>query len=120
MAKDYQPFEPKPKEEKVAHKRRLEKWNARQDKLNEEGDISHRRFNNTLTSNQVYESFKRGVDKMEYSKEDLLTAYRVVVQELFRNPDLEDAEIINMHNTIRHRVGEVYERRNRNARNIRV
>lgn len=117
---NYQPFEPKPKEEKVAHKKRLEKWEARKGKLEEASDLSHRRFNNTLTSNQVYESFKRGVDKMEYSKEDLLTAYRVVVQELFRNPDLEDSEIISMHNAIRHRVGEVYERRNRNARKIRL
>lgn len=117
--KDYKPFEPKAKEDKVAYKRRKEKWEL--DKLSQEkdSDIDHRRFNTTLHPKQVMTSFKRCVAANEIDKESLMTCYRVVLGKLLADPSLSDNEFISLYKVIQSRSNEVYARRSKRLKQIR-
>lgn len=115
---DYKPFEPKAKEDKVEYKRRKEKWE--QDKQSQDdNDIDHRRFNTTLHPKQIMTSFKKGVHKNEYKREDLITCYRVVLQKILADPDLEDEEFLSMYGVIQSRAQEVFSRRSKRLKRIR-
>ena len=47
----------------------------------------------------------------EVSKVPLLTIYRVVAQKLLQDPSITDDDIKAMHDVIRSRVSEMYDRR---------
>ncbi|QGH73814.1 hypothetical protein [Vibrio phage vB_VhaM_VH-8] len=117
--KEYKPFEPKAKEDKVAYKRRKEKWELEKKKQEKDDDIDHRRFNTTLHPKQVMTSFKRGVHKGEYKQEDLITCYRVVLAKLLADPDLSDESFMSMYSVIQNRAQEVYARRSKRLKRIR-
>ena len=117
--KEYKPFEPKAKEDKVAYKRRKEKWELEKKKQEKDDDIDHRRFNTTLHPKQVMTSFKRGVHKGEYKQEDLITCYRVVLAKLLADPDLSDESFISMYRLIQSRANETYARRSKRLKRIR-
>ena len=77
-----------------------------------EDDVpKHRRFNLTLHVPQLTNAFKKSVRKGEVSKDNLLTIYRVVSQKLLSDPTITDDEIKMMHDVIRHRVSDMYDRR---------
>ena len=116
MSKDFKPFEPKPAHLKADYIKRKEKW----DELKSEtSSIEHRRFNCTLQTTQVVNSFKKCVHKNEISRKNLITCYRVVLQKILQDPDLSDEEFLSMYGQIQTRAIEVYERRSRNLRKIR-
>ena len=77
----------------------------------------HRRVSHIVHQSVVLEAFKKSVHKGEYSDEDLLTVYRVVATQLMRKEI--DSIIIKMHDHIRAKVNEVYERRIKKARKTR-
>ena len=103
-------YEPKPEHLKVDYIKRLFKWDEAIEKL-EDDSPSHRRFNLTLHVPQLTNAFKKSVRKGEVSKDILLTIYRVVAQKLLSDPSITDSEIKAMHDVIRHRVSDVYDRR---------
>ena len=103
-------YEPKPEHLKVSYINRKFKWDETIEKL--EYDVpKHRRFNLTLHVPQLTNAFKKSVRKGEVSKDNLLTIYRVVAQKLLQDPTISDDEIKAMHDIIRHRVSDMYDRR---------
>ena len=103
-------YEPKPEHLKIDYIKRLYAWQEQVDKL--EGDVpKHRRLNLTLHVPQLATAFKKSVKKGEVSKDTLLTIYRIVAQKLLADPTISDDDIKSMHNVIRYRVSEVYDRR---------
>ena len=103
-------YEPKPEHLKVSYIKRLYSWQEQVEKL--EDDVpKHRRFNLTLKVPQLTTAFKKAVRKGEVPKDTLLTIYRVVSQTLLSDPTISDEDIKSMHNVIRYRVSEVYDRR---------
>ena len=103
-------YQPKPEHLKVDYIKRLYAWQEQADKL--EDDVpKHRRFNLTLQVPQLTNAFKKSVRKNEVSKDNLLTIYRIVAQKLLADPSITDEDIKAMHDTIRHRVSLMYDRR---------
>ena len=103
-------YQPKPEHLKVDYIKRLYAWQEKVEKL--EDDVpKHRRFNLTLQVPQLTTAFKKSVRKGEVSKDTLLTIYRVVAQKLLQDPTISDEDIKSMHDVIRHRVNDVYDRR---------
>ena len=103
-------YKPKPEYLKVSYIKRLYAYKEQVEKL--EDDVpKHRRFNLTLQVPQLVNAFKKSVKRGEVSKESLLTIYRVVAQKLLSDPTITDEDIKAMHNIIRYRVSEVYDRR---------
>ena len=103
-------YQPKPEYLKVSYINRKFKWDETIEKL--EDDVpKHRRFNLTLQVPQLVNAFKKSVRKNEVSKDSLLTIYRIVAQKLLQDPTISDDEIKMMHNVIRQRVSDVYDRR---------
>ena len=103
-------YQPKPENLKVSYINRKFKWDETIEKL-EDGVPKHRRFNLTLHVPQLTNAFKKSVRKNEVSKDNLLTIYRIVAQKLLADPSITDSEIKSMHDTIRHRVSLMYDRR---------
>ena len=103
-------YQPKPEHLKVSYINRKFKWDETIEKLEDESP-SHRRFNLTLHVPQLVNAFKKSVRKGEVSKDTLLTIYRVVAQKLLSDPSITDSEIKIMHDVIRHRVSDMYDRR---------
>ena len=103
-------YKPKPENLKVSYINRKFKWDETIEKL--EDDVpKHRRFNLTLHVPQLTAAFKKSVRKNEVSKDNLLTIYRVVAQKLLQDPSITDDEIKAMHDVIRYRVSDMYDRR---------
>ena len=103
-------YEPKPEHLKVSYIKRLYAWQEQAEKL--EDDVpKHRRFNLTLQVPQLATAFKKSVRKGEVNKDTLLSIYRIVAQKLLQHPSITDEDIKSMHNVIRYRVSEVYDRR---------
>ena len=103
-------YQPKPEHLKVSYINRKFKWDETIEKL--EDDVpKHRRFNLTLHVPQLTNAFKKSVRKGEVPKDTLLTIYRVVSQKLLADPTISDEDIKAMHDTIRHRVSLMYDRR---------
>ena len=103
-------YEPKPEYLKVSYIKRLYAYKEQVEKL--EDDVpKHRRFNLTLHVPQLTNAFKKSVRKNEVSKDSLLTIYRIVAQKLLSDPTITDNEIKMLHDVIRHRVSEMYDRR---------
>ena len=103
-------YQPKPEYLKVSYINRKFKWDETIEKL--EDDVpKHRRFNLTLQVPQLTAAFKKSVRKGEVPKDTLLTIYRVVAQKLLQHPSITDDEIKAMHDVIRHRVSDMYDRR---------
>ena len=103
-------YQPKPENLKVSYINRKFKWDETIEKL--EDDVpKHRRFNLTLHVPQLTNAFKKSVRKGEVSKDTLLTIYRIVAQKLLADPSITDSEIKAMHDVIRYRVSDVYDRR---------
>ena len=103
-------YEPKPEHLKVDYIKRLFKWDEAIEKLDDEAP-KHRRFNLTLQVPQLTNAFKKSVRKNEVNKETLLTIYRIVSMKLLADPSITDSEIKIMHDVIRHRVSDMYDRR---------
>ena len=103
-------YEPKPEHLKVSYIKRLYAWQEQAEKL-EDGSPSHRRFNLTLQVPQLVNAFKKSVKKGEVSKDTLLSIYRIVAQKLLADPSITDSEIKMMHDIIRSRVNDMYDRR---------
>lgn len=103
-------YKPKPEHLKVSYIKRLYAWQEQVEKLEDDAP-KHRRFNLTLQVPQLVNAFKKSVRKGEVPKDTLLTIYRVVSQKLLSDPTITDEDIKSMHNVIRHRVSEVYDRR---------
>ena len=103
-------YEPKPENLKVDYIKRLYAWQEKVEKLDGEAP-KHRRFNLTLHVPQLATAFKKSVKKGEVSKDTLLTIYRIVAQKLLQDPSITDDEIKVMHDVIRHRVSDMYDRR---------
>ena len=103
-------YQPKPEYLKVDYIKRRFAWQEQAEKL--EDDVpKHRRFNLTLHVPQLTNAFKKSVRKNEVPKDTLLTIYRVVAQKLLSDPSITDSEIKSMHDVIRHRVSDMYDRR---------
>ena len=103
-------YQPKPEYLKVDYIKRRFAWQEQAEKL--EDDVpKHRRFNLTLHVPQLTNAFKKSVRKNEVSKDSLLTIYRVVAQKLLSDPSITDSDIKAMHDIIRHRVSDMYDRR---------
>ena len=103
-------YQPKPEHLKINNIKRLYAYKEQVDKL--EGDVpKHRRFNLTLQVPQLTTAFKKSVRKNEVPKDSLLTIYRIVGQKLLQDPTITDDEIKAMHDIIRHRASDVYDRR---------
>ena len=103
-------YKPKPEHLRVDYIKRLYAWQEQVEKL--EDDVpKHRRFNLTLQVPQLVNAFKKAVRKGEVPKDTLLTIYRVVSQKLLQDPTISDEDIKSMHDVIRYRVSEVYDRR---------
>ena len=103
-------YQPKPEHLRVDYIKRLYAWQEQVEKL--EDDVpKHRRFNLTLKVPQLTNAFKKSVRKGEVSKDTLLSIYRIVAQKLLADPSITDSEIKIMHDVIRHRVSEMYDRR---------
>ena len=103
-------YQPKPEYLKVNNIKRLYAYKEQVEKL--EDDVpKHRRFNLTLHVPQLTNAFKKSVRKGEVPKDTLLTIYRVVAQKLLADPAITDDEIKMMHDIIRHRVSDMYDRR---------
>ena len=103
-------YEPKPEHLKVDYIKRLFKWDEAIEKLDDE-EPKHRRFNLTLQVPQLTTAFKKSVRKNEVSKDNLLTIYRIVSMKLLADPSITDSEIKSMHDIIRSRVNDMYDRR---------
>ena len=103
-------YKPKPEHLKVSYINRKFKWDETIEKLEDEAP-KHRRFNLTLQVPQLTTAFKKSVKRGEVSKGTLLTIYRIVAQKLLQDPTISDDEIKAMHDVIRHRVSDVYDRR---------
>ena len=103
-------YQPKPEYLKVDYIKRLYAYKEQVEKL-EDGVPKHRRFNLTLQVPQLATAFKKSVRKNEVPKGTLLTIYRVVAQKLLSDPTITDNEIKMLHDVIRHRVSEMYDRR---------
>ena len=103
-------YEPKPEHLKVSNIKRLYAYKEQVEKL-EDDTPKHRRFNLTLQVPQLVNAFKKSVRKNEVSKDNLLTIYRIVSQTLLSDPSITDEDIKAMHDVIRHRVSEMYDRR---------
>ena len=103
-------YEPKPENLKVSYIKRLFKWDEAIEKREDEAP-KHRRFNLTLHVPQLTNAFKKSVRKNEVSKDNLLTIYRIVSQKLLQDPLITDEDIKAMHDVIRHRVNDMYDRR---------
>ena len=103
-------YQPKPEYLKVSYINRKFKWDETIEKL--EDDVpKHRRFNLTLHVPQLTNAFKKSVRKGEVPKDTLLTIYRIVSMKLLADPTITDDEIKSMHDIIRHRVNDMYDRR---------
>ena len=103
-------YKPKPEHLKVSYINRKFKWDETIEKL--EDDVpKHRRFNLTLHVPQLTNAFKKSVRKGEVPKDTLLTIYRVVAQKLLQDPAITDEDIKAMHDVIRHRVSDMYDKR---------
>ena len=103
-------YQPKPEHLKVDYIKRLFAWQENIEKL--EDDVpKHRRFNLTLQVPQLTTAFKKSVRKGEVPKDNLLTIYRVVSMKLLSDPTISDEDIKSMHDIIRHRVSDMYDRR---------
>lgn len=101
---------PKPEHLKVDYIKRLYAYKEQVEKL--EDDVpKHRRFNLTLKVPQLVNAFKKSVKKGEVSKGTLLSIYRIVAQKLLADPSITDSEIKMMHDIIRSRVNDMYDRR---------
>ncbi len=103
-------YQPKPEHLKVSYINRKFKWDEAIEKLEDESP-KHRRFNLTLHVPQLVNAFKKSVRKNEVSKDTLLTIYRVVAQKLLADPSITDEDIKMLHDVIRHRVSDMYDRR---------
>ena len=103
-------YKPKPENLKVSYIKRLYTYKEQVEKL-EDGVPKHRRFNLTLQVPQLTTAFKKAVRKNEVPKDSLLTIYRVVAQKLLSDPTISDEDIKSMHDIIRHRVSDMYDRR---------
>lgn len=103
-------YQPKPEHLKIDYIKRKFKWDETIEKLEDEAP-SHRRFNLTLQVPQLTTAFKKSVRKGEVSKDTLLSVYRIVAQKLLQHPSITDDEIKAMHDVIRHRVSDMYDRR---------
>ena len=103
-------YQPKPEHLKVDYIKRLFKWDEAIEKREDEAP-SHRRFNLTLQVPQLTNAFKKAVRKNEVNKDNLLTIYRIVAQKLLQDPTISDEDIKSMHDIIRHRVSDMYDRR---------
>ena len=103
-------YQPKPEHLKVSYIKRRFAWQEQAEKL-EDDTPKHRRFNLTLHVPQLVNAFKKSVRKNEVSKDSLLTIYRIVAQKLLSDPTITDNEIKMLHDVIRHRVSEMYDRR---------
>ena len=103
-------YKSKPEHLKVDYIKRLYAYKEQVEEL--EGNVpKHRRFNLTLQVPQLTAAFKKSVRKNEVSKDNLLTIYRIVSQKLLSDPSITDEEIKMMHDVIRHRVSDMYDRR---------
>ena len=103
-------YKPKPEYLKVSYIKRLYAWQEQVEKL--EDDVpKHRRFNLTLQVPQLTNAFKKSVRKNEVPKDTLLTIYRIVAQKLLADPTISDEDIKSMHDVIRYRVSDMYDRR---------
>ena len=103
-------YQPKPEHLKVSYINRKFKWGEAIEKL--EDDVpKHRRFNLTLKVPQLTAAFKKSVRRGEVPKDILLSIYRIVSMKLLADPTISDDEIKMMHNVIRSRVSEMYDRR---------
>ena len=103
-------YKPKPEHLKVSYIKRLYAWQEQVERL--EDDVpKHRRFNLTLQVPQLTNAFKKAVRKNEVNKDTLLSIYRIVAQKLLQHPSITDDEIKVMHDVIRHRVSDMYDRR---------
>lgn len=76
----------------------------------------HRKFTVTISPTKIMDSFKRCIREGDISEEDMLTVYRVIASELMKNGT--DETVIKMHNHIRSKIEEVYERRIKAKRKI--
>ena len=103
-------YQPKPEHLKINNIKRLYAYKEQVDKLEGESP-KHRRFNLTLQVPQLTNAFKKSIRKNEVPKDTLLTIYRIVAQKLLSDPTISDDEIKAMHDTIRHRVSDMYDRR---------
>ena len=103
-------YKPKPEYLKVSYINRKFKWDEAIEKLEDEAP-KHRRFNLTLHVPQLATAFKKSVRKNEVPKDTLLTIYRIVAQKLLQDPTISDEDIKVMHDVIRHRVSDMYDRR---------
>ena len=103
-------YKTKPEHLKVSYINRKFKWDEAVEKLDDEAP-KHRRFNLTLQVPQLVNAFKKSVRKGEVSKDTLLTIYRVVAQKLLQDPSITDSDIKAMHEIIRYRVSDMYDRR---------
>lgn len=103
-------YKSKPEHLKVSYIKRLYAYKEQVEKL--EDDVpKHRRFNLTLQVPQLVNAFKKSVRKGEVSKDTLLTIYRVVAQKLLQDPSITDDDIKAMHDVIKNRVSDMYNRR---------
>ena len=103
-------YQPKPEYLKVDYIKRLYAYKEQVEKLDGEAP-KHRRFNLTLQVPQLTNAFKKSVRRGEVNKETLLTIYRIVSMKLLADPTTSDEDIKSMHNVIRQRVSDVYDRR---------
>ena len=103
-------YQPKPEHLRVDYIKRKFKWDETIEKLEDEAP-KHRRFNLTLHVPQLVNAFKKSVRKNEVPKDTLLTIYRVLSQKLLQDPSISDDDIKAMHDVIRHRVSDMYDRR---------
>ena len=103
-------YQPKPEHLKIDYIKRLFAHKEQAEKL--EDDVpKHRRFNLTLQVPQLTNAFKKSVRKNEVPKDSLLTIYRIVAQKLLQDPTITDEDIKSMHDVIRYRVSDMYDRR---------
>ena len=103
-------YKPKPEYLKVSNIKRLYAYKEQVEKLEDEAP-KHRRFNLTLQVPQLVNAFKKSVRKNEVPKDTLLTIYRIVSQKLLQDPTISDDDIKVMHDVIRSRVSDMYDRR---------
>ena len=103
-------YQPKPEHLKIDNIKRLYAYKEQVEKLEDDAP-KHRRFNLTLQVPQLTNAFKKSVRKGEVSKDTLLTIYRVVAQKLLQDPSITDSDIKAMHEIIRYRVSDMYDRR---------
>ena len=103
-------YKRKPEYLRVDYIKRKFKWDEAIEKLEDEAP-KHRRFNLTLHVPQLVNAFKKSVRKNEVPKETLLTVYRIVSLKLLADPTISDDEIKIMHDVIKNRVSDMYDRR---------